>query len=46
VIPQAVELNTACIIYVKVFLLCNCIHLLVVEELNIPDKLLGLEFTD
>jgi hypothetical protein len=45
VISQQVHLDAIPIIYMKVLLLSDCVHLLVVQEFDIPGELLGLELT-
>jgi hypothetical protein len=45
VISQKVHFDAISIIYMEVLLLSDSIHLLVVQELDIPGELLGLELT-
>jgi hypothetical protein len=45
-ISKAVKLYPTRVVDVEVLFLSDCIHLLIVKKLNIPNHLLGLEFAD
>jgi hypothetical protein len=45
-ISKAVKLYPTRVVDVEVLFLGDCIHLLIVKKLHVPDHLLGLELAD